>query len=335
MKNVAIIGAGLQGKRRIVPILEDKDYKVSWVIDLIPERSQKLAKLCGAKFGTSWCNAVDDKNVDVVLVLTYPDSHAQIAIEAMQKGKDVLCEKPLAKTLDEAKKMIEVAQKTKKILKCGFNHRHHPGVLEAYRLFKDNTIGKAVFGRGTYGIIGRKGLEKEWRSDPKKVSGGQLMEQGIHLIDLFCWFLGDMEKVTGLVNTNFWPIRPLEDNGFALMQNKNGVISSIHSSLTQWINLFVFEIYGEKGAIIIEGLGGGYGDEKLKILQHVQNKPFLYKTIEYRGSDKSWQNEWQEFSNAIKTRKQPAGNGDDGYRAMEIVNAVYRASKTGRTVILK
>ncbi|MBI5452607.1 Gfo/Idh/MocA family oxidoreductase [Candidatus Gottesmanbacteria bacterium] len=335
MKNVAIIGAGLQGRRRLGPILEDKDYKVSWVIDIVAERAKNLAKLCGAKSGTSWRDAASDKDVDVVLVLTYPDSHAQISIEAMKKGKDVLCEKPLAKTLDEAKKMIEVSKKTKKILKCGFNHRHHPGVLEAYRLFKDNTIGKAVFGRGTYGIVGRQGLENEWRSDPKIVGGGQLMEQGIHLVDLFCWFLGDMEKVTGFVNTNFWPIRPLEDNGFALMQNKDGVMTSIHSSLTQWINLFVFEIYGEKGSLSIQGLGGSYGVEKLIIGQHEQNKQFSYKTLEFRGSDISWRNEWKEFIRAIKSRKEPMGNGFDGLQAMKIIEAVYKASKTEKTVVLK
>lgn len=335
MKKVAIIGAGLQGTRRAPVIARDPQFIITWVVDLIPERAKRLANKYHAKWGTKWKDAVVDKQVDIVFVLTYPDSHAAISIEAMELGKDVLCEKPLAKTEKEAQQMVRVAQKTKRILKCGFNHRHHPAIVQAYNLFKENIIGKPLFGRSRYGIAGRKGIEKEWRSNPKIVKGGQLMEQGIHLVDLYRWFLGDIVKVTGMVNTNYWPIAPQEDNGFALLQTNDGVIVSIHSSTTQWINLFEFELYGEKGSITAQGLAGSYGIEKLIISQHDSDGPFSYKTIEYRGQDSSWQNEWNEFIKAVKTRKMPIGNGVDGLKALQIVNAVYKASKTGQTIIIK
>lgn len=335
MKKIAIIGAGLQAIRRELAIIGDPDYQIKWIIDLIPERAEKLAKQTGSQFGTDWRKAVDDKEVDIILVLTYPDSHAIISIAAMKNGKDVLCEKPLARTEKEAQHMIQVAKETKRILKCGFNHRHHPAVIQAHRLFKENLIGKAIFGRGRYGIAGRQGLEKEWRSNPKIVSGGQLMEQGIHLVDLYRWFLGDISKVTGFVSTNYWPMQPLEDNGFALLQTKDKVNISIHSSLTQWINLFEFEIYGEKGSIMVQGLGGNYGVEKLILSIHDSNGPFSHKTTEFRGADISWKNEWKEFTQAIESRKQPLGNGNDGLKAMEIINAVYQSSKTDKAVKIK
>lgn len=334
MKKVAVIGAGLQAHRRLQPILDDKEYAVPLIVDLYEERAQMLAKSCDAAVSSNWRDAVNDPGIDAILLLTYPDSHAKIAIAAMKKGKDVLCEKPLARTETEAKKMIKVAHETKRILKCGFNHRHHPAVVEMHKLFESGLIGKAVFGRGRYGIAGRSGVEKEWRSNPKIVSGGQLMEQGIHLVDLYRWFLGDMTKATGMVATNYWPMQPLEDNAFAVMQNKDGVMVSIHSSLTQWINLFEFELYGEKGSLVFQNLGASYGTEKLIISEHDPNKPFSYKTIEYRGGDSSWKNEWLEFTKAVTTRKEPLGNGEDGYRAIQIVNAVYKASKTGRTIDL-
>ncbi len=335
IKNIAIIGAGLQCKRRIPAITSDPGCKITWIIDIVSKRAEKFAHICHARFGTDWRQAVYDSKVDAVLVLTYPDSHASISIAAMENGKDVLCEKPLSRILGEARDIIETAQSTKRIIKCGFNHRFHPAVMDAYKLLKSNEFGKLIFGRGCYGIAGRKGLEKEWRSDPKIVGGGQLMEQGIHLVDLFRWFLGDIVKVTGMVGTNYWPISPLEDNGFAVLQNKEGVIASIHASLTQWINLFEFEIYCEKGSLTVTGLGESYGVEKLIISKHNGVKPFSYKTIEFRGHDKSWKNEWEEFTRAIEKRIEPNGNARDGYKAMEIVNAVYTSSRVGKIIRLR
>jgi predicted dehydrogenase len=217
-------------------------------------------------------------------------------------------------------------------LKCGFNHRHHPAVLEAHARVARGDIGKPVFGRGRYGIGGRTGIEKEWRSDPKIVSGGQLMEQGIHLVDLFRWFFGEPERVTGFTSTTRWPIAPLEDNAFALMQMPGGAMCSVHSSLTQWTNLFELEVYGEKGSVAVEGLGGGYGVEKLRVSAHDPTGPFSHQTIEYRGGDASWKAEWEEMTRAIAEERAPLGSGEDGLRAMEIVAGVYEASKTGTAV---
>lgn len=333
-KKVGIVGAGLQGRRRAPAILEDPDWEIEQVIDLEESRARNLAAPIGAKVGTDWRAVTSNRDVEVVLVLTYPDSHATISLAAMEAGKDVLCEKPLARTIDEARALVETAQRTRRILKCGFNHRHHPAVLEAHRLFCSGLIGKAVFGRSRYGIGGRQGIECEWRSDPKIVGGGQLMEQGIHIVDLFRWFLGEMRRVTGFVSTTRWPIAPIEDNGFALLETRDGVTASIHSSLTQWTNLFEFEVYGEKGSLTVQGLGASYGVEQLVVSQHDPTAPFSHQTIEFRGGDASWKAEWQEFTRAVRERAEPMGGALDGLRAMQIVDAVYAASKTGQAVAL-
>jgi predicted dehydrogenase len=334
MKHVAIIGAGLQARRRLPPIVESPDYKVYAVVDRNQQKAAALGEPLGAKIGTDWRPVVVDPQVDIVVVLTYPDSHAPISIAALEAGKHVLCEKPLTRTLDEARALVEVANKTGRVLKCGFNHRHHPAVLEAHKIVASGGIGRPLFGRGRYGIAGRTGVEKEWRSDPKIVSGGQFMEQGIHLVDLFRWFVGEVERVTGFVSTTHWPIAPLEDNGFALLQMKGGVTCSIHSSITQWTNLFEMEVYGEKGSVTVEALGASYGVEKLHVSIHDPIGPFSHRTVEYRGGDTSWKAEWDEFSRAVGQGQVPMGNGEDGLRAMEIVNAVYSASKTGQAVAM-
>jgi predicted dehydrogenase len=334
MKKVAIIGAGLQAKRRSVPIAEDPGFEIAVVVDRDEAKAKRLAEPLRAAVSTDWRDALGKHAVDVVLVLTYPDTHAEISIAALSAGKDVLCEKPLTRTEAEARALVEAAKKSGRTLKCGFNHRHHPAVLEAHRLFKSGLIGKPVFGRGRYGIGGRTGIESEWRSDPKIVSGGQLMEQGIHLVDLFVWFFGKVSRATGFTSTTRWPIAPLEDNGFALLETKEGAIASIHSSLTQWTNLFEFEVYGEKGSLTVRGLGASYGVEELVISKHDPTGPFSHETFEYRGGDTSWKSEWQEFTRAIDEKRQPLGNGEDGLVALQIVNAVYSASKSGQAVSL-
>jgi predicted dehydrogenase len=332
MTKVAIIGAGLQARRRIVPILESKDHEVAWIVDRDESRAKTLAKGTAAKVATTWRDAVADPEVAIALVLTYPDSHAEIGKAALESGKHVLCEKPLTRTVDEARALVAAAKKADRVLKCGFNHRHHPAVLEAYRVVSAGEIGKPVFGRARYGIGGRQGIEKEWRSDPAIVGGGQLMEQGIHVVDLFRWFCGEVVRATGMTATTRWPIAPLEDNGFALLETASGALCSVHSSLTQWTNLFELEVYGDKGSVTVEGLGASYGVEKLRVALHDPTGPFAHRTVEFRGGDSSWKAEWDELLRAIAKREQPIGSGEDGLRAMEIVDAVYSAARTGQTV---
>jgi predicted dehydrogenase len=334
-RKVAVIGAGLQARRRIPPVAEDARFAVAAVIDRDEGKARKLAAPLGATAGSDWRPVVADPSIDIVLVLTYPDTHAEIAIAALEAGKHVLCEKPLTRTEDEARAMLAAAARTGRTLKCGFNHRHHPAVLEAHRLFTAGVIGKPVFGRARYGIGGRQGIEKEWRSNPAIVSGGQLMEQGLHVVDLYRWFLGDVARVTGFTSTTRWPIAPLEENGFLLMETAAGVIASVHSSLTQWTNLFEFEVYGDKGSLVVNGLGASYGVETLTVSEHDPTGPFSHRTIEYRGGDTSWKAEWEEFVAAIDGGRKPLGDGDDGLAAMRIVNAAYAAAKTGQTVALR
>jgi predicted dehydrogenase len=334
MKKVLVIGAGLQAKRRCAPIADDPRFQIAAVVDRDEKKAERLARTFGATAGTDWRELVRDPSIDIVLVLTYPDTHAEISIAALEAGKHVLCEKPLTRTLEEAEALVAAAKRTGRTLKCGFNHRHHPAILEAHKRFQSGLIGKPTFGRARYGIGARVGVEREWRSDPAIVSGGQLMEQGIHVVDLFRWFFGDIARATGFTSATRWPIAPLEDNGFALLQTRDGVVASVHSSLTQWTNLFEFEVYGEKGSLSVRGLGASYGVEELVVSLHDPTAPFSHETVEYRGGDTSWKGEWEEFVAAIEEQRQPLGNGDDGLAAMQVVMAVYSAARTGQTVSL-
>src|SRR5882762_8048439 len=262
---VAIIGSGLQGNRRAQALESFPDADLVVVTAKGRSGAEPLAKRMQCAAGAGWEDVVRRTDIDVVVVCTPPNLHSAITLAAVEEGKHVLCEKPLARTLGEGEAMVRAAEKMGVVLKCGFNHRHHPAIMAAKRHFENGLVGAAVFLRAAYGICGRPGYEKEWRADPRITSGGQLMEQGIHVIDLFRWFIGEIQDVTALAETSYRPIAPLEDNAFATCRTRAGVPASLHSSLTQWKNIFSFEVYGKEGYLAVEGLGGGYGTEKLAI----------------------------------------------------------------------
>ena len=323
---VGVVGAGLQAKRRVPALFKSPDVKLVVISAKTEEEVKSLAEEFQCEYTTGWEWVGKRDDLDAILVCTPPYLHEPISVLAMQTGKHVLCEKPLARTMAECERMVEVSKETKKILKCGFNHRHHPAILEAKRQTDAGVIGKPLFIRCRYGIMGHPSRAKEWRTDPRQTSGGHLMEQGIHAIDLSRWFLDKFDQVVCFRGAQYWPYGELEDNAFLLMRTSKGQVSSIHSSLLQWKNLFSFELYGEEGFFEIEGLGGSYGVEKLHFCPKEYEKPFEVHTTEFRGPDKSWLLEWMEFAAAIREGRQPLGNGGDGLEAMKLVFEAYRFS---------
>jgi len=330
---VGLIGAGLQGWRRAPVLKQFPGTEVVIVATAHQETAERLANSIGCQATTNWAEVVE-KDLDAVLVCTPPHLHAPISIAAMKTGKHVLCEKPLARSLDEAEEIVKVAQENGVKLKCGFNHRHHPGIQQAREWFDNGIIGELNFLRCRYGICGRPGYEKEWRAKPEIAGGGHLMEQGIHAIDLFRWFLGEFTEVVSFTATRFWDMAPLEDNAFALFRTEKGQVASLHSSLTQWKNLFSFEIFGQDGYILVEGLGASYGTEKVTLGKRALLEPFKEETTEFRGGDRSWYEEWREFVAAIEEDREPLGNGRDGLEALRLVNAVYQSAANSCVVKL-
>ena len=332
---VGIVGAGLMGWRRAPVLQQFPNTKIKIIAAAHQQSAEKLAAAVGCTATDRWQDVISRDDVNVVLVATPPHLHPEISIAAMKAGKHVLCEKPLARFTSEAEEMVSVAKATGVTFKCGFNHRHHPAVLKAKAALDNGSLGELNFMRARYGILGRPGYEKEWRANPAYTGGGQLMEQGIHAVDLFRWFAGDFNEASGFVATRYWKIKPLEDNAFAIFRNQQGQMASLHSSLTQWKNIFSLEIFGQNGYAVIEGLGGGYGTETISLGMRDFNKPFSDEVIEYRGGDSSWKEEWHEFINAVQEKREPLGSGADGIAAIKYVHAVYESSQTGRVVPLR
>jgi len=302
------------------------DTKLSVIADINPYAAKSLAEQMGCDATNNWEEVVTREDIEAVVVCTPPNSHAAISIAAIKRRKHVLCEKPLAMNLKEAKRMVNAARENNVVLKCGFTLRHHPGIQRAKEYVDKGMIGEISFIRSRYGICGRPDYDKDWRAKPKISGGGQLMDQGIHILDLFNWFLGNFSQVCGFLATLFWDIAPVEDNVFALLQTPKGQIASLHASWTQWKNLFSLEIFGQEGYVMVEGLGGSYGTERLVLGRRAFLEPFREEIIEFRGNDPSWHQEWEEFIKAIEEKREPLGSGQDGLEALRLVKYLYESA---------
>ena len=303
------------------------------VADVDEARVTSVAGEVGCLATTDWQELMGRDDMEVVVVCTTNNWLAPITIAALNASKHVLCEKPLGRNLSEAQEMVAAARKSGRILKTGFNHRHHPAIWQAYQLYTEGAIGEPMFVRCVYGHGGRPGYENEWRGDPDLAGGGELLDQGVHVVDLCRWFLGQFSEVFGRTSTFLWPVDPLEDNAFALMWTANGRLASLHTSWTQWRNRFDFEVYGRDGFLRVAGLGGSYGTERLTLgRRRPQSGPPEETTWEFPGPDLSWHVEWVEFTAAIREGRRPIGDGEDGLQAMQLVEAIYASARTGAVV---
>ncbi len=321
--NYAIIGCGLIGKKRLAALPAGSKLVIACDTNL--SRAQALVEL--AKNGravTDFKQAVADPEVDAVIVATINSTLAEISAEAIRTGKHVVVEKPAGISVAEIDGLIALEIKHGVVVRVGFNHRFHPAFIKAREIFDSGVMGEMMFIRARYGHGGRVGYDKEWRADPKLAGGGELMDQGIHLIDLAGWFLGQFKKVDGHVATYFWDM-PVDDNAFLDLQTANGQTAWLHVSCTEWKNLFSFEIYGRNTKLHIDGLGGSYGVEKLF---HYQMKPEMgipdTKVYEFPRPDESWRSEMVEFEKDVQLKRKPDAGLAEVRAALQIVEAIYK-----------
>jgi predicted dehydrogenase len=372
------VGCGLIGKRRAEIVRRCLGDELVIVADVDEPQARSLAGEMGCLATTDWQEVIARDDVEAVVVSTPNKYLMPITVAALEHGKHVLVEKPMARNLGEAEQVLRVARRqgdkgtrrqgdkeTEKrspclpVLGVGFNHRHHPAIWKAKELLDRGSIGDPLFIRCRYGHGGRLGYDKEWRADADMAGGGELLDQGVHIVDLCRWFLGDFTEAVGFTATFVWNADRgpqtadcrgrqsadggqrsavggrVEDNAFALLCTARGQVASLHASWTQWKNLFSFEVFGQEGHLIVDGLGGSYGIEQLTIGRRIlEGGAPKEEVLEFSGPDLSWQAEWQEFTSAIRENRQPLANGEDGLQVMRLIDAIYESARTGTVVRL-
>lgn len=275
---------------------------------------------------------------DVIFCCTPNLMIPDIVCEALNRGMHVFSEKPPGRCSADVERMREAEAKAgDRVLKFGFNHRFHDAIEDAKRLIDSGAMGELYFMRGVYGKAGGLNYTANWRNDPALSGGGILIDQGIHMLDLFLMFAGEFGKVQSIVERKFWIEAPVEDNAFALMKSKSGIVASFHSSATQWRHTFRLELYTRDGFISIDGIlsaSGSYGTEVLNVALNRYEKDGSPvpnpECQEIRFTDdRSWDKELDEFHAAVVDHAPIlCGTSEQALTVMRLVEAIYEADES-------
>lgn len=294
--NIGIIGFGSIGKKRAQNLGKGN------LLAIFDKNKSQIEKKY-IKFFKPIKEIFNDYRINLVIIATTHNDLTDLTVRALMAGKHVLVEKPGGINSKEILKIKRYSLKCKKFVKIGFNHRYHPSITKAQIICNKGTIGKVLYIRGNYGHGGRLGYEKEWRFNKKISGGGELIDQGVHLIDLSSLFLGRFYKIQHNLKNYFWKSK-VEDNCFLILENTKKQVAFLQASCTEWKNKFNFEIYGQYGKIEISGLGRSYGVEKI-ILYKMKKKmgiPNMKIWIFNEKRDNSWEKEISDFYNLIKNK---------------------------------
>jgi predicted dehydrogenase len=224
----------------------------------------------------------------------------------------------------------------------GFNHRLHPSIRAAKALIGAGGLGEVLFIKGTYGKSGGVRYRENWRNKVELSGGGILLDQGIHMLDLFQFMVGRLRLRDAVLVDSFWGCA-VEDNAFVLLEADNGIPAFMHSSATLWKHSFRIDIGCREGYLLATGLlsrTGSYGREQLVIgRRQFEDETFALgnprEEIIHFDRDESWDQEVNEFIASIREERPPVhGTLEDARRVMEIIRDAY-ALRDRRAVMSK
>jgi predicted dehydrogenase len=322
---VGLIGCGRMGRKRAAALGSDT---LVGCYDVDSEASASLAAETGAPAVPS-VDALLESGPDVVVVATTHQALAELAGRAVEAGAHVLVEKPGATTAESARALERAAADRGRVVKVGFNHRFHPGIARCVEEARSGAYGDVMFVRGRYGHGGRVGYEQEWRARRELSGGGELMDQGMHLLDLCHWLVGPLPLHSALLRTHFWDVE-VEDNA-ALVLGESGdrraPWAMLHASWTEWKNEFALEVYCRTAKLAVGGLWGSYGPQRLVVYRmRPELGPPDVEEHEYGDEDSTWEAEWRNFREAALAGDPELLLGDlnSAAYALEQVEAAYR-----------
>ncbi len=325
---VGVIGVGGMGKRWTQVAAEHPQSKVIALCHPDQEKCDAFAQQFACEGTTDWHKIVERTDIDAVIVATPHVLLTEIAQAALASGKHVFCEKPGGISSAEIQKGIDIAKAKNLRYRVNFNIRLHPAVALMKQKVEEGAIGDVMFLKAIYGHAGREGYEQEWWCDKPISGGGELIDQGSHVIDLANWFLGPFPEQATMLNTGYWDIAPMEDNAFLLLKNDKGQIAQLHASWTQWKKTFRLEIYGKEGYLLIDGLGGQYGLERLVHAPRTHGRDVPKETVwefPFEGGkpDAALVDSWKEFVRSIEEGRDIGVTAGDAVAALRVIEKGY------------
>jgi predicted dehydrogenase len=323
----AVIGAGKFAAKRInvINAIPSDKAELKAIVDVDLVKAESLAKKYGCKAFSDYHDLLKRDDIDSVIVATPNKYHCEISKAFLEAGKNVLCEKPVTKTIEEANVLVEAAKKSKAFFKTGSNHRYFPNVQKAKELIDQNKIGRIIFARGWIGNNG-KYVQNSWFWDKDLSGGGTFLDNGCHIMDIFRWCLGEVKECKGYTVNNVWPSE-VEDTGFALYRTLDDKVFFLQSSWVEWAGYMYMEFYGVDGFIFV--------DSRFRNCVTLGQQDGYSETFDFSPlPPASHKLEILDFIEKIENKIQPAPSAYDGMRIVEMVNALYEASKTNETVKL-
>jgi predicted dehydrogenase len=340
---IGLIGCGDVGSLRASAIAHLTGFQLVTVADADPARARVLSETYTAVVDPDWQSLVRRDDLDAVIVSTPPPLHAAMCIGALESWKHVLCEKPLARTPAECRQILNAAERSGRVLATGFNYRFYPAVIKARGILDSGLIGELDHIRSYAGHPGGKEFTHPWVHDVSVMGGGALLDNGIHIIDLTRYFLGEVAEVKGYATGNVWGFPGCEDNGFALLRSPAQKVASLQASWSEWRGYhFWIEIYGTRGCIrasyppmltqvVWVDQPGGRPRRRIHLFPILQ---VVERLRSYRWTGlRSFMQELTAFSREIGGEKSPIALGRDGLKAVQIAHAVYR-TMNGTSVML-
>ena len=322
---VGIAGYGVVGKRRKHFIDQHLNLEVIALCDKnlsgIDQIDSKI------KLHTNYLDLLKE-DLDVVFVCMTNDIAPEVTIKSLESGRPVFCEKPPGRTVKDIVEVIKAEKQTKLKLKYGFNHRYHESVILAKKKIDSGEYGDIININGVYGKSRIVSFEGGWRSKREVAGGGILLDQGIHMLDLMRFFVGEFSEIKSFVSNSFWN-HDVEDNAYALLKSKKGIVAILNSSATIWEHKFSLRINLTKGFIELTGLltsSKSYGEEKLTSFIYDPKKiSNIIDTSEIKFlEDNSWEYEINEFVDCITNDLNPKyGSSEDALETMKLVYRIY------------
>jgi predicted dehydrogenase len=325
MLKVGLIGFGKMGQTRFDAIMSSGKARPVVAHDPYATDFRGLTPV------TDPLDIVRDPRIDAVFIATPNFQNRPLTIASLQAGKHVFCEKPPAFTAAEVEEIQAVELKSGKRLMYGFNHRHHASIKAMKSLVDSGQYGRVMWMRGRYGKSVDHNYFSTWRAKKDLAGGGILLDQGIHMLDLFLLLGGDFDEIQGMVSSLYWNLEGIEDNVFANLRNrKTGVVASLHSTMTQWRHLFSLEVFLERGYMVLNGLktsSNSYGEEQLTVAKNRSVAPAATWEDEEKTTfhaDNSWADETNYFLDCVLlNRPVESGNSADALRVMRLIDQVY------------
>ncbi len=339
---LAQIGCGEIGAWRARAGRAAAGVRLAVVCDVVEGRARHLAQRYGADWTSDWTDAVTRPDVDAVTVSTLNDTHHEIGMAALAAGKHVIIEKPLARTVDECRDLVACARERDLRLMTGFNHRRFPPFAKAKAMLTAGAIGELLLVRGRIGHPGGAEVENTWHTSCAVAGGGTLMDNGIHLLDLIRYYVGEVESAHGLTASARWarPNSGIEDVAIATFRAQDGVEVAVTSSWIEWPGYVIaVELYGSEGylearypplKLTYRRRGGRARTDWFPVAQVKE------KLLSYRWPGvQAFRADFEEFAAAVRDRRDPSPSGIDGLRAVEMAYGVYQACEQRREVELR